>query len=410
MAGNTKKQLSSQEKQKKYMLMALSLLLSIGLWIYASSTDNRDAVKSFDVPVEILNETALDSAGLVMTDIEGAQVTVEIQGRRSAVSSVKASDIVATIDVSGYGEGEHYADVTVHVPSTVTVAEVTPAQVRFTIEQRVTEDRDVSVKFTGNVPSDEEAVCLERSTEIVSVSGASSAVSRVTGLEAVIDSSKLTYNEKTFITTLVPVDSVGTEVENVTASISSISVTACLYKVKSVDLEVTTVGQLQGNLELSSIDAPKKVTLAGPEDELDEITSVSTDAVDLSTISATTEVELKPDIPGNVRLAASQKSVKAVITVRKVSVKVFSFTEDDIELTGVPSGRTAVLKDKSVSIEVKGTDTALDSLSSADFTLSVDCSALSSSGGMAAVNVTMSDKAEEADVTVSNAEVEVEFE
>lgn len=402
-----KKPLTSQEKKKKYLMMAVSLILAIILWMYATNTDNRNTVRSYVVPVEFLNTSVLEDNGLILADMEEVTVKVRVQGTRNAVFSVKKEDIVATVDVGGFGEGEYYGDVNIHVPSNVSVAEVSPYQIRIRIESQVTEDRDVKVSFEGDTSADEEAVCTDISTEIVAVSGARSSVRKVVGLKAVVDVAKLSGQDKTFLVMLVPVDALGQKVENVTSAISTVSVTACLYKVKTVPMTVVTVGEPPGNLELSSLEAPETVILAGPEDELEAITEISTDAVDLSGISSSTEVELKPDIPGNVRLASSQKPIKAVITVRKVTVKTFTYAAEDVELRNVAPGKTAVPSSQSVTIEVKGTDTALDSLSSEDFMLSADCSSLTDGTGMVSVEVALSERAQGADVSVTPGIMEI---
>jgi YbbR domain-containing protein len=408
MAKDKEQYTAAYEKKRKYMRVAVSVIMAVFLWFYANSTDGRNVTRTFVVPVEFLNTSVLESSGLVLADTEEIQVKVKIEGKRSAVSSVDKEDIVATIDVSSFDEGERYADVSVHVPSSVSVAQVNPAQIRIKVEKLVTEDREVEVTFDGVSDSNEEAVCTDISTEIVTVSGARSAVSRVACLSASIDTAKLSEDEEKFLLDLVPTDSKGEKVENVSVALDTVSVTACLYKVKTVSLNVLTVGEPDETLELSSIDAPSEVKIAGPASEIKDITSIDTEAVDLSEISSSTEVELKADIPGNVRLAASQDALKAVITVKKISFKSFTLKTDDINITGLSKGLTAEFTSQSVEIEVKGTESVLDSLSSSDFKLTADCSSLTEGTHTVTLTAELSEQAE--DVSVSTADVEVKIE
>ena len=407
MAKGKKKVLTSQEKKKKYASIAISIVLAFCLWIYASNTDNRNSTRTFNVPVEFLNTSVLESNGLVLADKEDTSVKVEIEGRRSVISSVKKEDIVATVDVSSLDEGEKYADIVVHAPSSVSVVRVNPSQLRLTVESKITEDKEVVVEFNGATEDNVEPVCTDISTEIVAISGARSAVSRVSYLSASVDTSKLSDDEKTFVAQLVPIDSNGNKVENVSVAVSEVSVKACLYNVKTVSLDVLTVGSLPDSLELASIDAPDSVTLAGPASELKNISEVKTNAVDLSQISSSTEVELKADVPGNVRLASSQSQLKAVITVRKMSVRSFTLKTEDITLTGVPDGKTAACDDQSVTLEVRGTDSSIEALSSEDFTLSADCSQLTDGTNKVTLSVELSDRAKQAEITVSSVSVNI---
>lgn len=407
MANTKKKVLTKQDKKKKYISIALSVILAFCLWMYASNTDNRNSTRTFNVPVEFLNESVLEKNGLVLVNAGETYVKIEIEGRRSIVSSVKDDDIVATVDVSALEEGEKYADINVHAPSSVSVVRVNPSQLRLTVETKVTEDREVVVEFAGKTSENVEAVCTDISTEIVAISGAKSAVSRVAYLSVSVDTAKMSDDEKIFVTTLVPTDANGNKVENVSTAINNVSVTACLYNVKTVELNVQTVGSLPDSLELASIDAPETVTLAGPVSELKNISQVNTNAVDLSQISSSTEVELKADIPGNVRLASSQSELTAVITVRKMTVKSFTYKTEDIKINGLSEGFEAAFEDQSVSIEIRGTDTSLDSLSSEDFTLSVDCSQLEEGTNSVDVSVELSERAKQSEVSVSPVKVDI---
>lgn len=407
MAKEGKKVLTSQEKKRKYASIAISIALAFCLWIYASNTDNRNSTKTFSVPVEFLNTSVLEGNGLILSDVGETYVKVQVEGRRSVISSVKKDDIVATVDVSSLEEGEKYADIVVHAPSSVSVVRVNPSQLRLTVEAKVTEDKEVVVSFNGTTSDDVEAVCTDVSTEIVAISGAESAVSRVSYLSASVDTDKLSNDEKTFVAQLVPMDTNGNKVQNVSIALDEVSVKACLYNVKTVPLNVLTVGSLPDSLELASIDAPEKVTVAGPASELDDISEISTTAVDLSQISSSTEVELKADVPGNVRLASSQSQLKAIITVRKMSVRSFTLKTEDIELTGVPDGQTAACDDQSVTIEVRGTDGSIESLSSEDFKLSADCSQLNEGSNTVTLSVELSERAKQADITVSTVNVNI---
>ena len=402
-----KKNVSRAEKKRKYAKMLISLLLAIFLWLYASGAENHNISKSYTIPVEFLNELTLEKNDLVLTNLSDETVTVVLEGKRTAISAVQEQEVSATVDVSGYTEGEYYADISVHAPASVNVADVNPSQVRIKVEKKVTEDREVKVQFKGATASDEEAVCTDYSTEIVKISGASSKVSRVAYLTATINALKLTYSEQKFGLTLSPVDKNGKRVEDIEIDVAKVTVTACLYKTKTVPLEVVTVGELSGDLELSEIEAPENVTLAGPKGEIDNIAKISTTAVDLSQVISSAEVELKPDIPGNVRLAATQNALKAVITVRKIDTKDFSFSASDVSLTGLGKNYRADLNEPSVTVEVRGTENALDSLSSEDFTLSADCSGLSPGMREVPLEVTLSERAKQNDVTVNPGQIEL---
>ena len=76
-------------------------------------------------------------------------------------------------------------------------------------------------------------------------------------------------------------------------------------------------------------------------------------------------------------------------------------------MTGVSDGRTAVCDDQSVTIEVRGTDSSIEALSSEDFTLSADCSQLDVGTNTVTLSVELSERAKQAEITVSSVSVNI---
>lgn len=404
--GRIKKNKNISDK-KRYLNMALSLIIAVGLWIFVVNSENPTITKVFSsVPVEFLNMSALEEDDMALTN-EVVNISVKIEGQRSAVIALKSTDIVATVDVSRYAEGDNYVDVNVHVPSSVNVAEINPAQIPLSIERVVTEDRDVKVRFVGSVPDDREAVNVDLSTEIVSVSGAKSAVTQVHHLSAEIDANKLSEKIGDFSAVLIPVDSVGNPVRGVDVSVNEVTVKAQLYGVKTVGLNVKTIGSLAANLELSGIDAPETVKIAGPVDEINSINEISSQQIDMSEITASKEIELIPDVEGNVKLASSQVKVKVTITVRKLESRTLSYSVDNIKLLNLADNIDVKFSEETISINIYGTEAALAAISSSDFEMSIDCSGLREGTEAIPVEVELSDLAVESGINVSSAKINV---
>ena len=134
---------------------------------------------------------------------------------------------------------------------------------------------------------------------------------------------------------------------------------------------------------------------------MEDINKVSATPIDLSKITASTEIELDPDISGNIRLSASQPPIKAKITVRKKNNRSLSYSVDDIHLNDLPDRYSVTYDTQSVTIEISGTETALDKISTSDFTLSADCGNLQPGENTVTINVEMSENAIESKVSVT---------
>ena len=86
----------------KIFWMAVSLLLSLVIWIYVVSTENAVVTQVFrGVKVEVIGEDVLqNSRNLIVTDMDTSTVRVEIRGPRRIVDALDSDDLQAQIDVS----------------------------------------------------------------------------------------------------------------------------------------------------------------------------------------------------------------------------------------------------------------------------------------------------------------------
>ena len=106
-------------KKHDISLRLLSLLLSVVLWAVVMDMDNPERPRTFDnIPVRISGETVLQQqTGLSL--IEGADSTVKItlRGPSKTLGDIKASQIAASVDISGLTEANEY-----DLPVSITVS------------------------------------------------------------------------------------------------------------------------------------------------------------------------------------------------------------------------------------------------------------------------------------------------
>ena len=352
---NRQKEQEAQERRRKYLSIFISVVIAIGLWFFVINDENPTIRMTYsDIEIDYLNEDLLQEEGLVVADSDmPVTVKVVLQGRRTDLLAIKSSDITATADVSQCTKGDNYVDVEVHTPSSATVASVKPAQVRLTIESLISRERDVNVVFNGTASGDTEAVCKRISPEKITVTGASSAVSSVENLRAVVNVSEVEAEEQTLEVRLTPVDESGNEVTGVSLSQTTADVTVQLYATKTVPLTVETAGTADPKLDVS-VEAPESVEISCSEDQIDQIEEVTTEPVDITGVTERTEISLNPLLPDGVRLTSGKKTVSAVITVRKRPSKTFEYEAEDLQKLNLAEGLTADISDKSVTVTVYG--------------------------------------------------------
>ena len=144
-------------KKHDISLRLLSLLLSVVLWAVVMDMDNPERPRTFDnIPVRISGATVLQQqTGLSL--IEGADSTVKItlRGPSKTLGDIKASQIAASVDVSGLTEANEY-----DLPVSVTVSRsgleveyISPSKVHVRVDKVDTKDIPVDVNVTGT-PAD----------------------------------------------------------------------------------------------------------------------------------------------------------------------------------------------------------------------------------------------------------------
>ena len=366
----------SPDNRKKYFTMFLSIAIAVGLWVFVIENENPTIKMTYsNIPVEYLNEDALEEDGLVVADTEeAATVKVTLQGKRADLLDLDSDDLAAAVDVSEYTKGDHYVQVEVHAPDNVKVVGTKPSQIKITVESLVSSEKTVDVQFEGESPANKEPVFLGVEPEDITVTGASSAVSSVKSLRAVVDISNVTSKKKTINVRLKPVDKLGKEVKGVTLSAEKADITVQMYSTKSVPLNVQTTGTATAGYRVS-VDAPDSVQISCSDDLIDSVSEIATQPVDITDITERTEISLTPVLPEGVRLASKQEKISAVIKVQKWPSKTNKVDVSDIITENIPEGMAVEFDEETVSFTIYSEDDISD-VSASAFRLILDCQEL----------------------------------
>ena len=129
-SGNTEKLTLGQNLG----IIAVSVFLSLGLWMYIQINNNPVVTRNFTVDITY-DDVNMPENMQVSYPIK--EVTVELVGRRSTIDSITADDIIATIDYSKVTEAG-----VAELPIVVTSAD---RNVYFRVQQQVPDSISVTV-------------------------------------------------------------------------------------------------------------------------------------------------------------------------------------------------------------------------------------------------------------------------
>ncbi len=273
-------------KSQKIVTVIISLLGAFLLWAYVITYVNPVTdVPIANIPIRILNADTLTKNGYVLTGVSNTTTTVTVSGNRSDVSGITAEDVLVTLDVGGYTEGENVIRVSVSAPANVTVKDIrNSGRVTATIEQLLTEPKPYEFLYSGSLPEGFELGYLYLDPAQMTVTGAKSLVDSVETLRVILDLSSVTRMGYAFESAVAPTSSGGTTVGNVSLSAPKLTGNVFLCEVADVPLKVTLSGELPEGFTVETEGEPT-VHVRSASADFRTLEALETEPVDVSRVT-----------------------------------------------------------------------------------------------------------------------------
>ena len=356
--------------------LILALIVAIVLWSYVLVDVNQSSTETVKgVPITIINEDELEANDLVLLSTDYEKVNITYSCQRTFSGKIKDSEFSVTADVEGLKKGSHKVKLFISAPDDVSVENISIPKITVTIDELVTVEKTVTPVIDNSDGDETEPNILQVSDDTVTVKGAKSLVDQVVTMNAVLDASKVETEMKSFTVPLVAVDESGKEIENVQPSKKNVSLTAVLFKKKTVDLEVTVEGLESSDFQ-RSVSVPKTITIKGRDSVLANIDKITCQNVNLEDVYADTEIALTPILPSGVNLATESEELYIKVTVKGVETNTFTFSENDVAISGVSENMSATVESVKIKVTVTALSDAMKEISAEDFLLTADVTGL----------------------------------
>lgn len=289
------------------------LILAFGLWAFVVNTGYRTAPLAESVPV-IARDVPVNLA--VASPLPS--VEIEVFAPTASFQRLKANDVQAFVNLAGLSAGTHSLEIKVFADDpNVRILEITPSLLEITLEQKKTETFEVRLETEGSLGQGYVGDKAEISPSEIEVTGAQSTIDQI---DQVVVRLPLNGETGTVERSLTPValDGDRNELQNLTFNPDSIDVRLPVIQAedaKSVGIEVKTFGQPAEGFFVGNISTdPSTATAQGSSKALTEITTLSTESIDLSGATETIETTVQLETPDNVR--AEPSSIKVTIEIR----------------------------------------------------------------------------------------------
>ena len=403
---------------KNFSLKILSIIGAILLWgIIVNIYDPNTGVTISNVTVQLINTESLTDKGYTYEVVDGSKISVYVSGPKSIIADIKASDIVATADLSNISAFADYVDIDVSIEKDGKLlqnVEVTPktTAVQLNIENRVTQAFDVKVEMVGTGASGYVVFNDTISPSSIKVTGPSSAIQKIAQVKAVYDISDAT-SDISDTATVVLYDSDGNVIDDPQLELSKQEVRfqANMGYSKTVDIIYQTSGTPADGYELRDIEAEENVaTIYGNVKTVNSINEIEIPAsvLNIDGLKADKEYKiwLSDYLPDGITVAsANYVNVNVIIDKKFVNESTTSssttdnttttpsttsdgqnnitsqltLTSSDIVINGVSEGTTAsIVMTTPLSVNILGASNIVNSLTVAQLGANIDVTGLSS--------------------------------
>ncbi len=365
----------SKEKSNR-TLKIFALIISVVLWIYVMDEVNPEIDEYHrNINVTFENEEKLNREGLLAMEPNEVTISVKVTGKRSDMTDFKPESIKASLDLSGYGEGQKKVPVNVKLNelSNVKITNYEPKEVLFTFDRVVEEEKEVKVETNGKLESGYILGQVEAKTKSIILKGPRSWINKVSEVIATVE---LNGRKETGIakTSIRLFDEDGNEIEGIDKNPREIEVMVPILRTTKVPIELKVEKNLSANYEITEIIiSPSEVEIKGNEEIL-EIVSINTKPVDISNLKGDTEILVELDLPEGVEVIDSQNEISVLIKITESMEKTFSYKLEEVEIQNLDENLLIQENEysKDLSVTLKGSKETIEKMNKENLNLYMD--------------------------------------
>ena len=317
----------------------LAFCIAFLLWVVVVNIEDPVEKKIYkDIPVEILNEDAIQSLDQVYEVVSGNTVNITVKAKRSLLKMIKASDLKATADLS---EAFNYAvPIKTSCPKYAISENVETmpdiSVMKISLEPVATEQFKVTVDMGDTVPGNGYAIgSVVVKPNMIKVSGAKSQIERISEVRVKLDVSNVSED---FVKRLEPLvyDANGKQMDSANMKFSSaeVKVSVKVLETKVIPINISTTGTPAPGFSLLATEyQPQTIEISGSAKDLEKIEEIPV-KIDISGKNDDVEktIDLTMYLPKGVNLAGTENTVTIKLVITQKKSKDITFYPKDIQI------------------------------------------------------------------------------
>lgn len=359
-------------------LKIIAFIFAVFLWFIVVNLDNPVGSSTFrDIPVQILNEDIIKSAGEVY-QVEGDQtVTVVVYATREVRQKLTSDNIVATADIKQIDSTGRL------VPIEVSISGFSGENITAeAVPRNLTIQREKSGKKVLPLTVDTDGIGLADGYMLgdatvkpdqVTITGAESVLAQVDRAVAQTGDVDGISEDTVLSANLVLYDANGNElnqsqIENNLGK-NGLSVSVEVLRVKSIPVVFDVTGApAEGYKYTGCTSTPESVQVCGKSEDIDKMSEIDVPAslIDISGVSESVEmtVDIKPYLPEEVELVdENSANVTVTVKIEEEGTLSIDFMVSSIKLNNLAENlQVSYEPDAEITLRFTGDEDLLDTL------------------------------------------------
>ncbi len=368
--------------KSKGFYIAFSILLAIGAWLMVVSSENPKESRSIEVPITFVNRNVLTENDLVDNSATTmpATVTVKVSGSEVFVEKLQPSDLYVEVDYQQVtGPGNITLKIKEPVCDTlgVSVDSYYPTEIECVYDKTVERYIDVQVDWDDNVTaSGISIISAEAEPSNILVTGYSMMVDQIASVRVNLADMGAEIT-KSGTTSLVCrfYNEAG---EDISYNFDSEKVTVRYTTGKTVPVTYNITGTPAQDYYIAShLPSVTSVTLTGDSDAISKISAINLGSLNVqgASESFSRTVKISDLLPEGVTVV-DVSEISVSVNISRYSSKNFAVNTDKLKVSGKSPDYAYSYVLNRDSVNLTGTEAALNKITDSTVTYSIDVSGL----------------------------------
>ena len=366
--------------KKNYKTLILAFLIACILWIVISvlvfdTIDNHiKGIKIETQPTDYMTQNNLQIVSDISDDVD-----ITIQGKRYDISDLKSSDFSATVDLSTVRSAGNYTLpilVSAKTDRTVTVVDTEPQNISITLDEIISKEFTIDGTADISIPEGFYPGDITTSPATITLTGSSSIINKITKVEArstrhgeIADSEQTGSELYLFGVGNVPISSDGIQFSS-----DNVLVNIPIYKQKELPLKFSIINY-PSNFDIDSLKyeiQPQTLTVAAPDDTIDNLSELDIGTIDLSNITLSNTSYIPIVLPEGYKNLSGNNNARIEWQIDDYGKLDFYIPRENITITNVPDNFDVSLITNSLRLTVIGPSEKISEISASDITVTAN--------------------------------------